>query len=120
MGYHVGIDLTDPDLFADGPPHDVYRFLRDEAPVYWHEPTPNTPDGEGFWCLTRHDDVVRWQSCLAEGARNIEIRGTHVGLLATRNDYTTLAHALTGEYDEPGTTWCGAVPAPEDLVPPAR
>jgi len=58
MGYHVGIDLTDPDLFADGPPHDVYRYLRDEAPVYWHEPTPNTPGGEGFWCLTRHEDVA--------------------------------------------------------------
>ena len=52
------VDLTDPDLFADGPPHDVYRYLRDEAPVYWHEPTPNTPDDEGFWCLTRHEDVA--------------------------------------------------------------
>jgi cytochrome P450 len=50
-------DLTDPDLFSAGPPHDVYRHLRDGAPVYWHEPTPNTPDGEGFWCLTRHEDV---------------------------------------------------------------
>ena len=52
------IDLTDPDRFVDGPPHRMYRWLRDEAPVYWHEPTPTTPDGEGFWCLTRHDDVT--------------------------------------------------------------
>ena len=51
------IDLTDPDLFADGPPHDVYRRLRDEVPVFWHGPTPTTPGGEGFWCLTRHADV---------------------------------------------------------------
>ena len=51
------IDLTDLDLFADGPPHEVYRYLRDEAPLYWHEPTAHTPDGEGFWCLTRHEDV---------------------------------------------------------------
>jgi cytochrome P450 len=51
-------DLTDPDLFADGPPHDVYAHLRDEAPLYWHAPTANTPDDEGFWCLTRHDDVA--------------------------------------------------------------
>jgi cytochrome P450 len=51
------VDLTDPDLFSDGPPHDVYRHLRDHAPLYWHEPTANTPDGEGFWCLTRHEDV---------------------------------------------------------------
>ncbi len=52
------IDLTDPDRFADGPPHGAYRHLRDTAPVYWHEPTATTPDGEGFWCLTRHEDVV--------------------------------------------------------------
>ncbi len=52
------IDLTDPDIFADGPPHDVYRHLRDEAPAFWHEPTDKTPDGEGFWCLTRHEDVA--------------------------------------------------------------
>jgi cytochrome P450 len=52
------VDLTDPDLFADGPPHAAYRYLRDEVPVYWHEPTANTPDGEGFWCLTRHEDVA--------------------------------------------------------------
>ncbi len=52
------IDLTDPDWFRDGPPHDAYRRLRDAAPLYWHEPTATTPDGEGFWCLTRHEDVV--------------------------------------------------------------
>jgi cytochrome P450 len=57
MANEVRIDLTDPDLFADGPPHSVYEYLRDEAPVYWHEPTSNTPGDEGFWCLTRHEDV---------------------------------------------------------------
>ena len=41
------IDLTDPDTFAAGPPHDAFRRLRDHAPVHWHEPTPATPDGEG-------------------------------------------------------------------------
>lgn len=52
------IDLTDPDLFGAGPPHDAYRRLRDHAPLFWHEPTATTPDGEGFWCLTRHEDVA--------------------------------------------------------------
>lgn len=51
------IDLTDPDLFVAGPPHDAYRRLRDRAPLFWHGPTATTPDGEGFWCLTRHADV---------------------------------------------------------------
>ena len=53
------IDLTDLAAFADGPPLAAYRTLRDEAPVFWHEPTASTPDGEGFWCLTRHADVSR-------------------------------------------------------------
>lgn len=51
------IDLTDLDTFADGPPHRAFARLRDEAPLFWHRPTPHTPGGEGFWCLTRHDDV---------------------------------------------------------------
>ena len=51
-------DLTDLALFADGPPHAVFAALRADAPVYWHEPTEYTPGGEGFWCLTRHDDVA--------------------------------------------------------------
>lgn len=54
----TSIDLTDLDRFTAGPPHEVFRRLRDDAPVFWHEPTSHTPDGEGFWCLTRHDDVV--------------------------------------------------------------
>lgn len=52
------IDLTDLALFADGPPHDVYRRLRDEAPVHWNEPSATTPGGEGFWSFTRHEDVA--------------------------------------------------------------
>ncbi|HET8930143.1 MAG TPA: cytochrome P450 [Acidimicrobiales bacterium] len=54
----AGVDLSDADVFADGPPHAAYRSLRDHAPVFWHAPTAATPDGEGFWCLTRHDDVT--------------------------------------------------------------
>jgi cytochrome P450 len=48
------VDLTDLDRFADGFPHDTFRRLRREAPVWWHEPTEHTPDGEGFWVLSRH------------------------------------------------------------------
>ncbi|MCU1593437.1 MAG: hypothetical protein JWO12_829 [Frankiales bacterium] len=64
--------------------------------------------------FTRHDEVVRWQSCLAEGARNVEIRGTHTGILASRNVYDAIAHALAGELDEPGITWHGE--PPDDLA----
>jgi cytochrome P450 len=52
------IDLTDLDRFADGFPHDLFTELRQTAPVWWQEPTPNTPDGEGFWAITRHADLL--------------------------------------------------------------
>ena len=40
------IDFTDLDNFSAGFPHDLFEVHRREAPVYWHEPTDNTPDGE--------------------------------------------------------------------------
>jgi cytochrome P450 len=55
----AAIDLTDLDLFEHGFPHDTFRWLRDEAPVFWHAPTRHTPDGEGFWVISRYADVLR-------------------------------------------------------------
>lgn len=51
------VDLSDPNCFRDGFPHESFTWLRREAPLYWHEPTPKTPDGEGFWVISRYDDV---------------------------------------------------------------
>jgi cytochrome P450 len=47
------IDLLDPASFAHGQPHDQFRWLRDNAPVFRHP----EPDGPGFWVVTRYDDV---------------------------------------------------------------
>ena len=48
------IDLTDLDNFAGGFPHHLFAVHRRQAPVYWHEPTENTPGGEGFWSVASH------------------------------------------------------------------
>jgi len=53
------VDLTDLDTFADGFPHDIFRLHRDQAPVWWHEPTEHTPDGEGFWSVATYDEVLQ-------------------------------------------------------------
>jgi cytochrome P450 len=53
-----GIDLTDPDNFASGFPHDVFEIHRREAPVFWHQPTEHTPDGEGFWSVATYAEIV--------------------------------------------------------------
>ena len=55
----MDFDLTDLDLFEKGFPQHVFTWLRREAPVYWHPPTPHTPDGEGFWVVSRHADALR-------------------------------------------------------------
>src|SRR5688572_12623591 len=48
------VDLYSPDSFVDAVPHEMFATLRREAPVYWHP----RPDGGGFWCITRHEDLV--------------------------------------------------------------
>jgi cytochrome P450 len=52
------IDFTDLDNFAAGFPHDLFEVHRREAPVYWHEPTENTPDGEGFWSVATYAETL--------------------------------------------------------------
>ncbi len=54
----AGLDLCDLDLFADGFPEEVFTQLRSEAPVWWQPPTDHTPDGVGFWVLSRHADIM--------------------------------------------------------------
>ena len=54
----LGIDLSDVANYRNGFPHDAFTSLREHEPVHWHEPTPTTPDGEGFWVVSRHADVL--------------------------------------------------------------
>ena len=48
------IDLLDRDRFTQGIPHEWFTWLRANAPVFHHE----EPDGDGFWVITRYDDIV--------------------------------------------------------------
>jgi cholest-4-en-3-one 26-monooxygenase len=48
------IDLTDSQNFVDAVPHEWFRALRDQSPVFWHEET----DGPGFWAVTKYNDCV--------------------------------------------------------------
>ncbi|WP_218004379.1 cytochrome P450 [Microtetraspora niveoalba] len=52
------INVVDQDYYArHGVPHEQLKWLRDNAPVFWHE-----GDAElgwpGFWAVTKHEDVV--------------------------------------------------------------
>ncbi|HUJ64381.1 MAG TPA: cytochrome P450 [Acidimicrobiales bacterium] len=49
-----GVDLLDMDRFQRGEHHEMFRRLRMESPVVWHD----SPVGSGFWNVVRHPDVV--------------------------------------------------------------
>jgi cytochrome P450 len=53
-----GVDLTDLDNFANGFPHELFAIHRRVAPVFWHEPTEHTPDGEGFWSVAGYAETL--------------------------------------------------------------
>jgi hypothetical protein len=48
------VNLIDLDIFVQGVPHEAFKLLRREAPVFFHP----EPDGPGFWALTKYEDVV--------------------------------------------------------------
>jgi cytochrome P450 len=51
----VRVDLTDPDLWQGGVPHDEFRRLRSESPIAWSQ----HPSGHrGFWVVAGHEDLV--------------------------------------------------------------
>ncbi len=50
----IGIALDDPASFSAGHPHGQYRWLRDNAPVWFHP----EQDGPGFWAVTRYPEVL--------------------------------------------------------------
>jgi cytochrome P450 len=79
------LDLTDLDNFTNGFPHAVFTELRQQRPVFFHEPTDRTPGGEGFWVLTRHADVLA-------AAADAEALSSHCG--GPRTDGGTLIEDL--------------------------
>ena len=48
------IDLLDADRFVRMEHHEMFKVLRNEAPLFWH----THPDGGGFWNVVRHKDVT--------------------------------------------------------------
>lgn len=50
----VKIDVYSPDSYIQGIPHQQFAWLREHAPVYWHD----HPDGGGYWVLSKHADIV--------------------------------------------------------------
>jgi cholest-4-en-3-one 26-monooxygenase len=56
--------------FGDGPPLELFGRLRAECPVHWTDGITEYPEEEGFWSVTRADDVYEvsrdWQTYSSE------------------------------------------------------
>ena len=51
------IELTDEELWLDGPPYEVFKQLRSGCPIHWTEKIEEFPEEAGFWSVTTADDV---------------------------------------------------------------
>jgi cytochrome P450 len=47
------VDLSNPDTYLDGPPHEYFAELRGSDPVHWQE----MADQPGYWAILKHADV---------------------------------------------------------------
>lgn len=50
------INLSEPGVFVQGYPHEQWKLLRREAPVFLHPAMP--PYAPAFWCITKYDDII--------------------------------------------------------------
>ena len=58
--------VADNELWTQGPPHEVFAELRSRCPVHWSTGISQTPEDEGFWSVTKAEDVLAvsrdWQT----------------------------------------------------------
>jgi cholest-4-en-3-one 26-monooxygenase len=80
------LDVTDRENWEDGPPHEIFAELRGRCPVHWSE-INEYPDEEGFWSVTRADDV-----------RTISL--DHETYSSERGGVTGLTHAVPLELQQ--------------------
>lgn len=50
----TAVDIYDPDLYIDGPIHEIFAELRRSDPVHWQE----MPGEPGYWAVLKHPDVA--------------------------------------------------------------
>ena len=73
----MNVDLSDHSLFVPSVPHDAFDWLRENAGVWWNP----LPEGDGFWNLVKHADVVHASRHheVFSSARGVNIEDAHGG-----------------------------------------
>src|SRR5690242_18959732 len=49
--------VSERELWLDGPPHELFARLRKECPVHWTAGITEYPDEDGYWSVTRAQDI---------------------------------------------------------------
>jgi cholest-4-en-3-one 26-monooxygenase len=49
--------ILERDVWADGPPHELFRRMRHECPVHWSPGMTEFPEEAGWWSVTRPEDI---------------------------------------------------------------
>ncbi|MGB2851097.1 MAG: cytochrome P450 [Solirubrobacterales bacterium] len=49
-------DVSNLDLWRDGPPHELFTRLREQEGLHW-SPMDDFPNESGFWSIVRYDDI---------------------------------------------------------------
>jgi cytochrome P450 len=52
------IELAEREHWENGPPHEIFREMRSRCPVHRTERISEYPDEDGFWSVTRAEDVT--------------------------------------------------------------
>jgi cytochrome P450 len=90
------VELTERELWIDGPPIETFKEMRSKCPVHWTESFEEFPNEPGFWSVTTAEDIHTvsrdWKTYSSE-------RG---GVLAARGEFPLeLAQAMFIGMDPP-------------------
>ena len=93
------VELTERELWEDGPPHEAFEQMREKCPIHWTESFELFPEEAGFWSVTTWDDIHAvsrdWQTyssekggvILAAGGFPIELaRAMFIGMDPPKHD----------------------------------
>jgi cytochrome P450 len=51
------VELTEEQLWVDGPPYGVFKEMRGKCPIHWTESFELFPEEAGFWSVTTAEDI---------------------------------------------------------------
>ncbi|HTR89145.1 MAG TPA: cytochrome P450 [Solirubrobacteraceae bacterium] len=64
------VELTEEELWRDGPPYELFKQMRAQCPIHWTEKFELFPEEAGFWSVTTAEDIHTvsrdWQTYSSE------------------------------------------------------